>query len=198
NIYTVRQILEKGYSPAALRAFLISGHYRQLLNFTFEALDNASKTLNGIYAFLERLGETKNRQASGDSVEFRKSITAHRRAFFKALDDDINTPAALAEMHAIINETNARNEAGKLTAGEARLVARAMLSFDKILGLRFEEHIGAKRVLENEVQKLVDERERARAAKDFSKADAIRSLLKEKYHVKLEDTENGVRWYTDQ
>ncbi|MEM3839269.1 MAG: cysteine--tRNA ligase, partial [Candidatus Micrarchaeaceae archaeon] len=128
NIYTVRQILEKGYSPAALRAFLISGHYRQLLNFTFEALDNASKTLNGIYAFLERLGETKNRQASGDSVEFRKSITAHRRAFFKALDDDINTPAALAEMHAIINETNARNEAGKLTAGEARLVARAMLS----------------------------------------------------------------------
>ncbi len=198
NIYTVKQVLDKGYSPMALRMFMISGHYRQILNFTFEGLGNATKTLNGIYSFIERLGEVKHKEKDDDTKEFKKGISNHRRLFFKALDDDINTPQAMAEMHAIISAANARKESGKLNRAEARYVIKAMLSLDDVLGLGFGEHISAKKApLEKEVREFVNERERARREKNFKKSDEIRNLLKEKYHVVLEDTSEGVRWHIE-
>lgn len=195
NIYTVQQVLDKGYSPMALRMFMLSGHYRQILNFTFGALDNTAKTLDGVYSFIERLGEVRNKGKNEDVKEFKKLVNMHKKAFFKAIDDDINTPQALAEMHAVISVTNVRREAGKLNRTEARYVTKAMLAFDEVLGLGFGEHAGVKRApLERDVKKLVDEREKAREGKEFKRADEIRALLKEKYHVVLEDTEEGVRW----
>ncbi len=198
NIYTVQHVLERGYSPMALRMFMLSGHYRQILNFTFEAMDNIANTLNGIYSFLERLEEIKGTAKNADSADFRRAISSHKRGFFKALDDDINTPLALAEMHAVINYANARRAVGKLNKAEARHVIRAMLEFDKVLGLNFEAHLKpASKPLEKEVQDLLDEREKARKSRDFKRADEIRKLLKDKYNVALEDTSEGVRWHKD-
>ncbi len=196
NIFTVQDILGRGYNPLAFRLFMMSGHYRQILNFTFEGLDNAVKTLNGMYSFLERLGEVKNTAKNLDTNDFKKAITTHKKLFFKALNDDINTPQSLAEMHAVISETNSRKESGKLNKAEARFVAKVMLTFDEVLGLNFAEHVSAKKEpLAAEIKKLVDERETARKSKDFKKADEIRKLLGEKYHIVLEDTKDGVVWH---
>ena len=198
NIYTVQEIVEKGYPPLALRLFYLSGHYRQQLNFTFEALTNAGNTLKGIYLFLQRLSEVKNKAKNEDSKEFRKKISSHKKAFFKALDDDINMPLALVELHAMISATNSREASGKLNKSEARSAAKAMLELDEILGLDFEKHIKAEREpLAVEVEKLIQEREDARKARDFQRADEIRRILKADYKIVLEDTAEGVKWRSE-
>ncbi len=195
NIYTLQDIIEKGYPPLALRLFYLSGHYRQQLNFTLEALTNAANTLRGTHLFMQRLNEVKSTAKNEDSSEFRKRIAAHKKAFFKALDDDINMPHALAELHAIISVTNSREAEGKLNKSEARSVTRTMLELDEILGLDFDKYANAKKEpLAVEVEKLIQEREDARKAKDFQRADEIRRILKETYHIVLEDTRDGVKW----
>ncbi|MCL5430198.1 MAG: cysteine--tRNA ligase [Candidatus Marsarchaeota archaeon] len=198
NIYTVQQIIDKGYSPMALRLFYMSGHYRQILNFTFEALTNTENTIKSIYNFLGRLSEAKNKSKNDDTKEFKKKISDHKRMFFKTLDDDINTPMALAEMHAVMNDTNQRESTGKLNSSEAKFVIKTMLSFDSVLGLRFDEHIKSKKEpLDKEIKRLIEEREAARNGRDFKKADDIRNVLKDKYHIIIEDTKEGMRWHKE-
>ncbi len=194
NIYTVQQVLEKGYSPIALRLFYISAHYRQSLNFTFEALSNAENTLKGIYAFIERIADTKNREENQDTEEFKAKIKGYKRDFFRQLNDDVNMPAALANLHAIINETNSK---AKLNRKEAKAVIKAVVEMDQILGLKIGRHVQIDKKLDGDIQKLVDEREDARRNKDFRRSDEIRVLLKEKYQVILEDTKEGVRWHKE-
>ena len=197
NIYTIRDITGKGHPPMALRLFLISGHYRQGLNFTFEALQNTERTLNGIYAFLERLPEAMEAKGPG-SKEFLSKVRSYRDTFFKELGDDINMPGALASMHGLIREANSRAAQAGFGAGEADAVKAAMLEMDTVLGLGFKDYMKrAKPSMGADIRALVDERERARRSKDFARADGIRELLREKYHVILEDTENGVRWRTE-
>ncbi len=196
NVYTVQQIIDMGHNPLALRLFYMSGHYRQMLNFTFEALKNTENTLGGIYAFIGRMAEVKNTKKNVDAPEFRKRVGEARKAFFKSLDDDINTPEALAHMHALVNEANQRAASGKLSRAEAMAVIKAMLDFDEVLGLRFADHATANKApLEEDIQKLVDAREAARKAKDFKKADEIRDVLRQKHHITLEDTPGGVKWH---
>ncbi len=198
NIYTVQDILAKGHSPMALRLFLISGHYRQQQNFTFEALSNAENTLRGIYSFLQRVADTKNKENNADTKEFKKKITDSRKKFFKELNDDINMPQALTHLHSIIDDANARIESGKLNKKEARVVIKAMLDMDWVLGLKFDRHVQMKKQkLGKEIQELIDEREKARAGKDFKRSDEIRIMLKEKFHVVLEDTKDGVKWHKE-
>jgi cysteinyl-tRNA synthetase len=197
NIYTVQDVIAKGYSPMALRFFLISGSYRQSLNFTFDALSNAENTLKGIYSFIQRVAEINNKGNNDDTLEFKKKIREHKKKFFKELNDDINMSEALASLHKIINETNARVASGKLNRKEAKAVIAAMLEMDEVLGLNFGHHAEAKKKLDKDIQKLVDEREEARKAKDFKKADLIRVQLREEYHVLLEDTKEGVKWYKE-
>ncbi len=192
NIYTVQQIVEKGYSPIALRLFYISAHYRQSLNFTFEALSNTENTLKGIYAFIERIADTKNKEENQDTEEFKAKIIKYKKDFFKQLNDDINMPAALADLLAIINETNAK---AKLNRKEAKAAIKAIVEMDQILGLKIGRHIQVNKKLDDDIQKLVDERETARKNKDFKRSDEIRTMLKEKYQVALEDTKEGVKWY---
>lgn len=198
NIYAVKHIVEKGHSPLALRFFLISGHYKQSLNFTFEALSNAENTLNGIYSFLERMAEVKNKEKNANTIEFKKKVRENKKKFFKNVNNDLNLTSAIADMHAIISETNTRMASGKLNRSEARFVVKSMLEIDEILGLRFDHHISHKRQpLDAKVKKLVDEREAARAAKDFKRADEIRTMLREQYNVVLEDTKDGVKWHKE-
>src|SRR5208283_59432 len=102
TLYDLQYVLGKGYSPMGVRFFLISGNYRQALNFTFEALSNAEKTLNGIYSFVERLSENTNKGDNADAKEFKKGIGTLKKEFFKEMNNDLTMPEALAKMHAII------------------------------------------------------------------------------------------------
>ncbi len=198
NIYTVQEIVDRGYSPLALRFFLLSGHYRQTLNFTFEALSNAQNTLNGIYAFLGRLASAPRGGGGLAGDGFVDIVGRCRKDFFMELDNDINMPAALSSMHSIINAANPRIESAGMSEADAKAVIDAMLDIDTVLGLGFSERLSrGKEELNGEIQGLVDERESARKAKDFTRSDELRRLLKEKYHVVLEDTKHGIKWHRE-
>ncbi|MGI0141290.1 MAG: cysteine--tRNA ligase [Candidatus Micrarchaeales archaeon] len=196
NVYTISDLVAKGFSPMAVRYILISGHYRSKINFTFEALTNAAKTLNGVYAFLQRLSEVKSTKSTDDQKQFSKIVIAKKKEFFAQVNNDINIPGALSAMHSLISDTNRRIEQGKLTKAQARAVMNAMLDFDQILGFKFEKHEG-KKELDKEIQKLINQREEARKARDFKKADHIRDMLKEKHKIIIEDTKEGIRWHRE-
>jgi cysteinyl-tRNA synthetase len=186
NIYTVQDLIDKGFDPLDFRFFVLTGHYRQGLNFTFEALENARSTLNKIYGFIENL---KSFKGEGFDENFVERVGVLKREFFEALDDDLNTPAAIAKMHELIREVNKR----RLSKREGELVGEVFLEFDFVLGLDFSKRL-EKKTLSKEIEKLVEEREAFRKAGNFKEADRVRELLRDEYHVVVEDTSNGVRW----
>ncbi|MFP3289043.1 MAG: cysteine--tRNA ligase [Candidatus Micrarchaeota archaeon] len=192
NIYTVQDIIDKGYSPLSLRFFLLSSHYRSQQNFTFEALENADKTLKSIYNFIREMNAVKEEKEFDKGVE--KELEKFHTQFFEELNNDLNTPNALKEMHALISYENKRLSEGKVGASEAKRVIEIMLDFDTILGLDLKKELEEKK-LPDEVEKLIEERERARKEKDFDKADRIRKEIEEKYNIIIEDTKTGVKWH---
>ncbi|MFP3279325.1 MAG: cysteine--tRNA ligase, partial [Candidatus Micrarchaeota archaeon] len=192
NIYTVQDIIDKGYSPLSLRFFLLSSHYRSQQNFTFEALENADKTLKSIYNFIREMNAVKEEKEFDKGVE--KELEKFHTQFFEELNNDLNTPNALKEMHALISYENKRLSEGKVGASEAKRVIEIMLDFDTILGLDLKKELEEKK-LPDEVEKLIEERERARKEKDFDKADRIRKEIEERYNIIIEDTKTGVKWH---
>jgi len=192
NIYTVQDIIDRGYSPLSLRFFLLSSHYRSQQNFTFEALENADKTLKSIYNFIRQINTVNEEKEFGKDIE--NELEKFHKGFFEELNNDLNTPNALKEMHALISYENKRLSDGKVGAKESKKVIEIMLDFDTILGLDFKKELEEKK-LPDEVEKLIEERERARKEKDFDKADRIRKEIEEKYNIIIEDTKTGVKWH---
>ncbi len=197
NVYLLSDLIKRDFSPMTFKYFILSAHYRSKINFTFEALSNAQKTLFGIYSFMERLSEIQRDVEAQNHKEFVVGVRKMEKDFYAALNNDLNTPVALSVLHALISATNKRREAGMLSKGEANLIVKKMLEFDKLLGLDFETHLNISKEIPDEVERLVAEREDARKNKDFTKADSIRKMLKEKYHILLEDTKDGVKWHKE-
>ena len=184
NFYTLRDILDKGYHPLAVRYLLMSTHYRQQLNFTFKGLEAARNSLQRIWDFMKKLDEVTGK---GDAKLVDKLISKAKKDFDASLDDDLEISKALAAVFDFIKEINIAMD--KLNKDDAAKIKEFMAGLDKVLGFIVvkEEKIS------EDIQKLVDEREAARKAKDFKKADEIRDKLKEQGIV-LEDTPQGVRW----
>ncbi|QQG38425.1 MAG: cysteine--tRNA ligase [Candidatus Woesearchaeota archaeon] len=171
NFITLQSLIDKGYDPVVYRYFLLGTHYRSQLMFSFEALDAAK---NAFERLKEKMIEIKeNQNSKGDGSKYEKE-------FFNAVNDDLDTPKALAVMWEMLKDSSLGNK-------EKHVL---LLKFDKIFGLNlgFIEAIK----VPAEIKKLVDEREKARKKKDFKKADEIREKVKKKGYV-LEDTEKGVR-----
>lgn len=179
NFYTLRDVVAKGYDPIVFRYLVLQAHYRTKLNFTWKAMDGARAALDGLYEFMGRLDKGKP-TGLDDWVE------RARTAFADALADDLNTPVALASVFGLVKEVNARGGGGSE-------VYQAMLDFDQVLGLRLAE--GAKvetAVVPSEILALVEEREKARKARDFTNADRIREAITQAGYI-VEDTPQGPR-----
>ncbi len=182
NFYTLRDLLQKGKDPIVVRYLFLSTHYRQQLNFTFEALDGVSNAIERLNNFMTML-----RSANGEGKEKVKSIVDKAvKGFESAMDDDLNTPEAIAHIFELVREVNSIKD---LSKKEASRVIEAMERFDYVLGVLKEEESE----LSEEDKKLVEEREEARKKKDWKKADALRDKLIAKGLV-LEDTPQGPRW----
>ena len=184
NFFTLRDLVEAGHKPLAIRWVLIATHYRQPNNFTFEALDAANQSLNRIRDFRLRLGEIRG---SGSDLE--KETVACEEAFGNALDDDLNISAALGAVFDFIRDTNKsidRNEVG----GEGAQRALAML--DRLNAVTGVFAPPTEPEVPQEVIDLVKERQQARRDKDFARADVIRGELTRKGWV-VEDTPDGPR-----
>jgi cysteinyl-tRNA synthetase len=188
NAYRLQDLVEKGYSVNSFKYLVLSSHYRNQMNFTFEALKNAENTLGGIYAFIGKIREVADSGKKPNDT-FMKGVEKIRGEFFKALNNDINTPLALSKMHLLISEANRAYD--RMSKAEADCVLDAFLDFDSVLGLEFEKRSKRKEVSQ-EAMGLIEKRERLRKEKRFDEADKIRKTLKDEYGIEIEDTSRGV------
>lgn len=179
NFYTLKDIGAKGYDPLVFRYLVLGAHYRSKLNFTWQAMDTAKITLENLYDFMCRLDRTK-------VCGLDEAVARAKDTFAEALNDDLNTPVALAAVFGLVKEVNVQGSGGKE-------VWDAMLEFDKVLGLRLAEHADSVRSeVPQEVLDLLEQRQHARRSKDFAASDRIRDELLAKGWV-VEDTPEGPR-----
>lgn len=186
NIYTLKDITQKQFTPLALRYFYISAHYRQSLNFTWEALENASNTQEKIQRFAQEL-TTAATSAKPQIPQFAREAL---QKFEEAMDDDLDTPNALAALHNMIRETNKT----KLAANQVAGVLQTLKQIDSVLRIINWQQEKTNDKLAAKVELLLKARANARAEKNWTKADEIRDELNE-LNVIVEDTPNGVKWY---
>jgi cysteinyl-tRNA synthetase len=190
NFYTLRDILEKGYSPEAVRYLLVSAPYRKQLNFTFDGLKAAAAAIDRLRNFEMRLQNESF--AGGENPELSRRINEALAAFDGSLDDDLNTSGALAAAFEYIRDANTAMDAGAFLA-DNRPGARALLDrFDAIFDV-LKPTITASALSDAEIDALVTGRTLAKKSRDFARADAIRAELLDK-GVIIEDTRDGVRW----
>jgi len=179
NFFTLRDILKKGYRPKAIRYLLLSANYRQPLNFTFEGLDAAQNAVDRLMDFMDSLDSAKGKI---DSSEIDRFLKDAMEGFSEEMDNDLNISGALAKIFELVKEVN-RLELSKKDASRVR---DAMMRFDKVLGILEKEKIE----IPEDVLKLVEEREKARKAKDFRAADSARDKVM-KLGFSIDDTPDG-------
>jgi cysteinyl-tRNA synthetase len=180
NFYTVRDLLNKGFSGRELRYALIRVNYRLPLNFTFDGLNEARQSLLRLDEWVRRLAEI-----AGDAKPALDFAPAQSDAFFEALDDDLNISAALAELFNQVRESNRSIDHGHLSAEQAAALLQWWDGINQVLQLQEEEE----RVPER-VSALLAQRDAARRNKDWARSDAIRMQIEELGWL-VKDTKNG-------
>ncbi len=186
NFFTVRDVAEKyGYEP--IRYLMISSHYRSPINYSLDIITQAMNALERLYTCRDRLDFAISH--SEDGGEAPEILKTRREKFADALNDDLNTADALAEVFGLAKDINLLIDGG---AKKGELTAACEL-FDElcsVLGLLYNRKNDS---LDNEVEQLIAQRTEARKNRDFATADAIRDKLKE-MGIVLEDTPQGVKW----
>jgi cysteinyl-tRNA synthetase len=188
NYYTLRDLVERGFSPAAIRYALLSVPYRKQLNFTLDGLRGIEKTVAGLQDFNARLGEARTEPGSNPAM--RAAAARALEEFEAGLDDDLNTSVALAAVHNLTREVNTALACEGLRSDDQRDLLELVRRFDSVLNVFSSPQRG---MLDTEIQALIDDRQQARRRRDFARADQIRDQLLERGIV-LEDTRDGVRW----
>jgi cysteinyl-tRNA synthetase len=192
NVYTVPDVVAKGFRPSALRYLLLSSHYRKQLNFTWSGMEQAEESLRRVADFLARLeGVT----GEGRSPEVEAAVARARDAFTAALHSDLNTAAGLAAIFDLVKSGNAAIDAGKMSASDAGLVRSTIDDLDRVLGVVSLRRVEDERppMPVEEIERMIEERKRAKQRRDFAEADRIRTTLADR-GVLLEDGPAGTRW----
>jgi cysteinyl-tRNA synthetase len=188
NYYTFRDLAAKGFSAAAIRYFLLSVPCRKQLNFTFDALRGAEKTVESLRDFRARLEEAKTEP--GSNAELHAATEQALKDFEAGMDDDLNTSVALAAVHDLTRQVNTVLARRGLREDNKREISDAIARLDSVLNVFGEPQT---QIVDDEVQKLIDERQEARHRRDFARGDEIREELAGRGII-LEDTKDGVRW----
>ena len=206
NFFTVLDIL-KEYEPEVLRYFILQTHYRSPLDFSDARLKEASRSLERLRTAAQNLTELKGVISVGpdeDSLALREKVSGFVESFLEAMRDDFNTSLAISYLFALGKEINILHQS-VMTGGQkpdgklVDMMDKAWKEMTSIIGI-LEEDPGAKTEAVKDadedaaaIESLIAERQEARKAKDFKKADAIRDELAQK-GILLEDTPQGVRW----
>jgi cysteinyl-tRNA synthetase len=187
NFYTLRDLISKGWRPMAIRYLLLSTHYRNLLNFTFNGLSQAEQTLQRIENFLVDLESVRGGNVS--NLKIKELIGEAERGFREGMDDDLNISIALSAIFELIKELNKITKEETISEGDKEQIMNFFKKIDSVLAILPQR----KKELPEEIMKMIEEREEARRKRDFEKADRIREELR-KMGIILEDTKEGVRW----
>jgi cysteinyl-tRNA synthetase len=185
NEYTLRDLLEKGYDAQAIRYLLLTTHYRRQLNLTFEGLDAATGAVTRLCDFYRRAAQYRD-DGSDDLAD---DLAAAASTFDASLSDDLGVAEAVAGIFDLVTAANRAMDDGALSAAGRDALVATLDSFDEVLDV-FHPPAAA---LDEDIEKLIAEREQARKDKDFARADEIRDRLSS-LGIVLEDTAEGVRW----
>lgn len=183
NFYTVRELLDEGYSGDAIRLYLISSHYRSETDFSKEGLEKARKELKNIRRTVQRIRKTE------DTDNFEAEAEELAEEFENLMDDDLGTARAQQEIMEFVSEVNAEIDSGEPVSQE---VADLLVQLLNVLGVDGE--VDSDESEAEVADLLLDVRENYREEGDYDKADGIRDLLKDR-GFEIEDTEEGARWF---
>ena len=190
NIHTLRELLEAGYQPEAIRYLLVSVPYRKKLNFTMDGLKAAVTSIERLRNFKLRLETDKFPEGTNATMVERTRVALEH--FDQSLDDDLNTAEALAAVFEYVRDANTAMDAGEFRGGEVRPALDLLERFDSIVDvLRPTETQSG--MSDAEVDARIQERNQAKKAKNFKLSDEIRGQLLEAGII-LEDTKEGIRW----
>ena len=192
NFFTVRDI-EKHYDLQVLRMFMLSAHYRSPLNFSHDLMESAKSSYERICNSVDNLNfliaNAKTEAMSEPEKEKAKELEGFTQQFDAAMDDDINTADAFAAVFDLVRFAN--SEVNEDSSKEfAQAVREEILMLGDILGMKFEKKA---EVLDSDIEALIEERQAARKAKNFARADEIRDQLAG-MGITLLDTREGVKW----
>lgn len=173
NLYTLKDLEEKGYSALDYRMFNFSSHYRNKINFTFEAMDAAK-------AALKRLKEGYKQHLQGDENVEKSIIEEYETKFLQAINDDLNMPMAMSIVWEVVKNPN-----------KSKQYAQLLKKFDEVLGLKIDEENIEELVLPQEILDMVEERKQARLEKNWAKSDELRDKILELGYV-VKDGKEGM------
>ena len=192
NFFTVREISEK-YDLQVLRFFMLSAHYRSPLNFSAELMESAGSALerirNAVSNLKYLLDGAKTSEMTGEEQEKLQTVMGFETKFDEAMDDDFNTADAIAAIFELVKYANS-NVTSDASAAFITAVRDEIIKLCDVLGIIAEEK---EEILDEEIEKLIAERQAARKAKNFARADEIRNQLLEQ-GITLLDTREGVKW----
>lgn len=192
NFFTVREISEK-YDLQILRFFMLNAHYRSPLNFSADLMEASKNALERILTAVDNLyflsEHTSVAEMTAEEAKKAEEVKRYEQAFDASMDDDFNTADAIAAVFDLVKYANtcAKEESSKAFLDTLR---KRIQDLCGILGIITEKKA---ELLDEEVEHMIEERQAARKAKDFARADEIRGLLLEKGII-LEDTREGVKW----
>lgn len=187
NVYTLRDLVAKGYTGTQVRYHLLHCHYKTQLNFTFQGLEGTKNSLQRLNDFIFRLQEVKTEE-DGNEAE----TISHKAldAFSEALADDLNISAALASLFDFVREINGLCDANHLSKKEAEKVLSLMKRFDSVLGvLTFEQK---EPEIPSELHDAFEKRLKARQEKNWKLADELRDFIQQRGYI-IEDSPTGAR-----
>ncbi len=159
NLYTLSDLQEKGYEPLVYRMFNFTSTYRAQINFTFEAMDSAKTALGRL-----RDGYLKHKAGTEDVSD--DEIQSYKERFLEAINDDLNMPVAMSIVWEVVKQHK-----------KSKKYQELLLDFDRVLGFNLKDYVKEENALPEDVQKLVNERNNARANKNWAESDRIRDIL---------------------
>ena len=190
NFKTVREIANV-YGYEVIRYFLISSHYRSPINYSLEIIEQCKSALERLYTCRESLDfALKNAKDIPDDEELIKKLTSHREQFITAMDDDLNTADGVAAVFELVKDINTSILDKEVSKNVCQTAAAVFDELCDVLGILYNRKNND---VDSDIEALIEERQQARANKDWATADRIRDELKAKGII-LKDTPQGVTW----
>ncbi len=186
NFFTLDSIRDNKLNPRDLRYLIVSSHYRSKMNFTWDSINAAHNVLKNIDKFINRLEKVNKEKPQIPANSYESLFNSSTTQFFDAIEDDLNTPKALAVIHNLIKKINILLDEDKIGKRAAKKTLKMLHDFDQIFGILFV----ASDKIPLKIKKIVTDREEARKIKDFNTADKLRKEI-EKAGYEIEDTELG-------
>jgi cysteinyl-tRNA synthetase len=190
NFFTLRDLLSKGHDPLAVRYLLMSAHYRAQLNFTEEALVDAAKALEALRGTCRRAKDIEA-TCQQEKIGLQRALSLEELEFERAMDGDLNTPRALAAVHRGARAVNRAIDQGEVSKKDTIAIRRFFSNLDRVLGILAEQT--KTQELPEEAERLMRERDLARANRDWETADRLRKELSA-IGILVEDTSAGTVW----